>query len=112
MSAPTSTTPETGSAGHSSIRTKVMSLVSKLASIASAGMAAVIPIGILSGAGYLYDSVSVGQLAVRLAMTAYVAQVTGAALVEAPLFGKSGHRPQLPTLLYLVGFVGLSLIHI
>ena len=108
MSAPTSTTPETGSAGHSSIRTKVMSLVSKLASIASAGMAAVIPIGILSGAGYLYDSVSVGQLAVRLAMTAYVAQVTGAALVEAPLFGKSGHRPQLPTLLYLVGFVGCA----
>ncbi|ERF64612.1 Uncharacterised protein [Cutibacterium granulosum] len=108
MSAPTSTTPETGSAGHSSTRTKVMSLVSKLASIASAGMAAVIPIGILSGAGYLYDSVSVGQLAVRLAMTAYVAQVTGAALVEAPLFGKSGHRPQLPTLLYLVGFVGCA----
>ena len=59
-----------------------MSLVSKLASIASAGMAAVIPIGILSGAGYLYDSTSVGQLAVRLAMTAYVAQVTGAAPVS------------------------------
>lgn len=84
------------------------SLVSRLSSIASAGMAAVIPIGVLSGAGSLYDSTSVGQLAVQLAVIAYVAQLAGAALVEAPLFGKSGHRPELPTALYLMGFVGCA----
>ncbi|MDU7486277.1 MAG: hypothetical protein E7K80_11270 [Cutibacterium avidum] len=81
-------------------------MANKLASIASAGMAAVIPIGVLSGAGSTYDRTSVGQLAVQLAVIAYVAQVTGAVLVEAPLFGKTGHRPQLPTVLYLAGFVG------
>lgn len=102
----TTPSPVTPAAGARPLRARLTSLANKLASIASAGMAAVIPIGVLSGAGSTYDRTSVGQLAVQLAVIAYVAQVTGAVLVEAPLFGKTGHRPQLPTVLYLAGFVG------
>ncbi|MDU1064595.1 MAG: hypothetical protein E7A56_06920 [Cutibacterium avidum] len=103
MTTPSPVTPGTG---VRPLQARLTSLANKLASIASAGMAAVIPIGVLSGAGSTYDRTSVGQLAVQLAVIAYVAQVTGAVFVEAPLFGKTGHRPQLPTVLYLAGFVG------
>lgn len=102
----TTPSPVTPAAGARPLRARLTSLANKLASIASAGMAAVIPIGVLSGAGSTYDRTSVGQLAVQLAVIAYVAQVTGAVFVEAPLFGKTGHRPQPPTVLYLAGFVG------
>lgn len=81
-------------------------LVTKLASIASAGMAAVIPLGILSGAGSLYSDVAVGRLAIALSVAAYIAQVAGAVSVEAPLLGHSGRHVNVPTAWYVAGLVG------
>lgn len=82
-------------------------LADSLGSIVSAGLAAVVPIGVLSGAGSVYGLQRAGILSVCLALAAYLAQVLTAICVEAPLFG-GGRRAELPTVIFVAGFVGCA----
>lgn len=90
------------------MRRSLAGLADSLGSIVSAGLAAVIPIGILSGAGSIYGVERAGVVSVCLAFAAYAAQVLSALCVEAPLFG-GGRRADLPTVVFAAGFLGCLL---
>lgn len=83
-------------------------LADSLGSIVSAGLAAVIPIGVLSGAGSVYGLERAGMISVCLALAAYLAQVLTAVCVEAPLYG-GGRRADIPTVVFAGGFLGCAL---
>lgn len=79
-----------------------------LGSIVSAGLAAVVPVGVLSGAGSVYGIERAGVVSVCLALAAYLAQVLTAICVEAPMFG-GGRKAELPTSVFVVGYFGCAL---
>ncbi|MDK9592531.1 hypothetical protein [Propionibacterium freudenreichii] len=83
-------------------------LADSLGSIVSAGLAAVIPIGVLSGAGSVYGLERTGVISVCLALAAYLAQVLTSVCVEAPLYG-GGDRADIPTVVFAGGFLGCVL---
>ncbi|AXE39856.1 hypothetical protein [Acidipropionibacterium virtanenii] len=83
-------------------------LADSLGSIVSAGLAAVIPIGVLSGSGSVYGIRRAGIISVCLALAAYLAQVLTAVCIEAPLYG-GGRRGELPTVVFAAGFLGCVL---
>lgn len=79
-----------------------------LGSIVSAGLAAVVPVGVLSGAGSVYGIERAGVVSVCLALAAYLAQVLTAICVEAPMFG-GGRKAELPTSVFVAGYIGCVL---
>jgi hypothetical protein len=100
--------------GSTSAMTAVTAMVSRAARpillLAGSGVSAVIPIATLSVATHTLDASGQGLIALALSISAYLAQVTGALIVEGPLADAEGRRIALSRWLMAVAGLGAGLL--
>lgn len=83
--------------------------IGSLGSILSSGVAAMVPLAMLSAGASSYGVGESAELAIALSISAYFAQLAVAALVECPMLGRAGIRVGLPAFVYSAGIAGVVL---